>query len=255
MFVKLCQFQLVPVRSPFVEGSKLNFCKQAANSIDEAPGSLWVRNTRQQALLWLTACGALRVSAHAYDAQLVSYIQNKPSCRGPSSLPLQRVSDQKFKSTKLCMIDRRSCQRSWAVATRIMEAVWAMIQVPFQVWDPALLGIFGTRCGERKRMSLIEVGSRDQFGCWLFFGGLRFWCFQLLVFGVVFLCFGLGRALLFHSFCSLSNRWVPRPRQFSKMLLIVYVFSFFFMINCVLLVFFSHSHIPNDFFQHVFLCK
>ena len=141
-------------------------------------------------------------------------------------LPLQPVSDQKFESAQHCMIDRRSCQRSWAVATRIMEAVWAMIQVPFQVWDPALLGIFGTRCGERKRMSLIEVGSRDQFGFWLFFGGLRFWCFQLLVFGVVFLCFGLGRALLFHSFCSLTNHWVPRPRQFSKMFLIVHLFCF-----------------------------
>ena len=51
---------------------------------------------------------------------------------------------------KLCMIDMRSCQTSWALVTRIMEAVWTMIPVPFQVDDPVLRGTFGTRCGERK---------------------------------------------------------------------------------------------------------
>ena len=57
---------------------------------------------------------------------------------------------------KLCMID--TCQTSWALATRIMEAVWTMIPVPFQVGDPVLRGTFGTRCGERKR-SVFDRGG------------------------------------------------------------------------------------------------
>ena len=96
------------VGTEFLEGSKLNFfCKQAVpNSIDEAPGSLRV-NTGQQALLWLTGCDALRVSA--CDAQLASYIQSTLSCRGPVSLPLPKV---RLLQLKLRMIDTRSCQRS-----------------------------------------------------------------------------------------------------------------------------------------------
>ena len=115
---QICQSQLVPVSSPrvleldFLKGvSLIFFCKQAAtNSTYEEPGSLWVWNTWQQALLWLVACDVLRVSA--CDAQLASYMQRRPSCRGLASRPLQWVSDQKF----------NFCSLNFAPLTHVRQA-------------------------------------------------------------------------------------------------------------------------------------
>ena len=147
-------------RTELLERSKFKFfCKQAAtNSTYEAPGSLWVWNTWQQALLWLIACDALRVSA--CDAQLLGVINGKEAVLQRASVTTTSMSRRpkvQLLQLKLCMID--TCQRSWALATTIMEAVWAMIPVPFQVGDPVLRGTFGTRCRE-KEVSSIEVGSR-----------------------------------------------------------------------------------------------
>ena len=89
-------------------------------------------------------------------------MQCTPSCRGPAALPLQWLSDPKLQLLQR-MIDMRSCQTNWALATRIIEAAWTMQQVhiPFRVGDPVLLGTFGTTCGERKRNVVsIVVNSR-----------------------------------------------------------------------------------------------
>ena len=113
MSIPTCSSEKSPLtRTEFLERSKFNFfCKQAAaNSMHEAPGSRWVWNTWQQALLWLIAYDALRVTA--CDAQLASYMQRTPSCRGPASRPLQWVSDRKF----------NSCSLNFAWSTHVRQA-------------------------------------------------------------------------------------------------------------------------------------
>ena len=110
------------------------------------------------ALWWLIACDALRVSA--CDAQLASYTQRTPSFRGPASRPLEWASDQKFNfcSLNFAWSTCAHVRASWALATRIMEAVWRMMPVPFQVEDPVRRGTFGTRCGERKENAFDRGG-------------------------------------------------------------------------------------------------
>ena len=48
---------------------------------------------------------------------------------------------------------------SWALARRITEVAWKVVQVPFWVWDRVLPGTFGTRCGERKRNVWFRGGN------------------------------------------------------------------------------------------------
>ena len=75
---------------------------------------VWLRrqNTWQQALLWLVACDALRVST--CDAQLASYMQRMPSFRGPASRPLEWASDQKV---NFC-----SLNFAWSTCAHVRQA-------------------------------------------------------------------------------------------------------------------------------------
>ncbi len=125
----------------FLKGISLNLLQAGS----KAPSSLWVRNARQALLWFLTACEALRVWG-ACDAQLA---------RATPTILRRKVRI----FTAQTLHDRRVTQKSWALATRIMEVAWKVVQIPFRVWDPVLPGTFGTRCGERKR-NVLEVGLR-----------------------------------------------------------------------------------------------
>ena len=160
---QICQSQLVPVSSPgvlelnFLKGVSLIFSQAGSNKYHE-----W--STWQPLSLEYRAAGLVVAdSMWRYASQClwcpVGIIHAKHAVLQRTSVTTTSMSLRpkvQLLQLKLCMID--TCQTSWALATRIMEAVWTMILVPFQVGDPVWCGTFGTRCGERKR-SVFDRGG------------------------------------------------------------------------------------------------
>ena len=118
-----------------------------------------MRNTWQQALLWLIACDTLQVSA--CDAPLASYMQRTPSCRGPAPLPLQWLSNRKC---NFC-----SLNFAWSTCARVRQAEhwqqesWKLreqwYRYYFEYETQCCLGHLGQGAASEKEMSSIEVGS------------------------------------------------------------------------------------------------
>ncbi len=160
---QICQSQLVPVSSPRVlELNSLKGVSLTLFATRQQQKHVW--STWQPLSLEYLAAGLVVADSMWHSASQclwcpIGVVHAKDAVLQRTSVTTTSMSLRpkvQLLQLKFCMVD--TCQRSWALATRIMEAVWTMIQVPFQVEDPGLRGTFGTRCGVRKR-SVFDRGG------------------------------------------------------------------------------------------------